>query len=268
MMTLGPALILITYFGGLAYFLTISLLLLISADEYTHLIGKIGLKPPRWLMLTVVFLPLLGILFANEGFAVGMVVAACVIAGYVIWLYEQGENDVFVHFGLIMAGLFLIGWGGGHLVRLRFLDPSVGSVAWEWTTFSLSTIWMVDTFAYLTGSFLAGRFGLGRHQMFPILSPKKTVEGYVGGVIGGVGIGLLVGVGAFGLSWVYCLAVTLAIGFLTVGGDVLMSMLKREAGVKDSGRIFPGHGGALDRIDTLVWSALFSYYLLYVLDII
>ena len=81
-------------------------------------------------------------------------------------------------------------------------------------------------------------------------------------------IGLWVGVGFFNLSWAYSLAVTLTIGLLTVGGDVLMSMLKREAGVKDSGGIFPGHGGALDRIDTLIWSALFSYYLLYILDII
>ena len=118
--------------------------------------------------------------------------------------------------------------------------------------FLLAVVWMADTAAYFTGSVL------GRTKLAPHVSPGKTVEGVVGGVIGVVLLAWLCGtmiwkfeVGLL-MRWIGLAAVT---ALFSVVGDLTESKLKRIAGVKDSGRLFPGHGGVLDRIDALTAAA-------------
>jgi phosphatidate cytidylyltransferase len=118
---------------------------------------------------------------------------------------------------------------------------------------------MADSAAYVVGRHLAGSV-FGRHKLAPRLSPNKTVEGYLGGI-------------AFGTSFTVIMAsffefplfVALLLGFLVSAisplGDLGISLLKREVGVKDTGALFWGHGGALDRTDSLVWSVTIAYYL-------
>ena len=106
----------------------------------------------------------------------------------------------------------------------------------------------------------AGRGPLGRHPLAPRLSPKKTVEGYVGGIVAGTGIALVIAA-ILGLPFLLAGIAGLAVSVLGVFGDLSISMLKREAGLKDSGRVFPGHGGALDRTDSLIWAIAVVYYL-------
>jgi phosphatidate cytidylyltransferase len=119
----------------------------------------------------------------------------------------------------------------------------------------LGVIMGSDTLAYFVGH------AVGRHRLAPALSPGKTVEGAFGGLLGGV-LGALV-VRHLGLGAVSVAAAVL-LGLLTAGagmlGDLFESLLKRWAGVKDSGRLFPGHGGALDRLDSLLFGAPVLYY--------
>jgi phosphatidate cytidylyltransferase len=86
------------------------------------------------------------------------------------------------------------------------------------------------------------------------------VEGYVGGIIAGTLITLIMGI-LFGLPWLPSLLLGLAVSVISPAGDLGISLLKRQAGVKDSGRFLPGHGGALDRIDSLIWSVTFATFL-------
>jgi phosphatidate cytidylyltransferase len=132
-----------------------------------------------------------------------------------------------------------------------------------WVIMSFVLAWANDTAAYFAGRFL------GRHKMFPRVSPKKTWEGFAGGLAGSVAgalalramdpVGDLAGLGIAG-------AVVLGLGAAALGplGDLVESMLKRAAGVKDSGRLIPGHGGLLDRIDALLfiapWVWVFAAY--------
>lgn len=111
-------------------------------------------------------------------------------------------------------------------------------------------VWSSDTFAYLTGR------SLGKTPLIPTLSPKKTVEGFAGGT-------LLTGVLGMYLCWQWQLAHPMAglflgfsIGFFGTAGDLFQSMLKRNAEVKDSGKIIPGHGGILDRFDAFLFAAI------------
>jgi phosphatidate cytidylyltransferase len=121
----------------------------------------------------------------------------------------------------------------------------------------LST-WIADSGAYVVGKFLAGKI-LGRHKLSPRLSPNKTIEGYIGGIFFGILVTLAI---AQYMSLPLYLAFFIALFASAVSplGDLGISMIKREVGVKDSGMLFPGHGGALDRIDSLMWSVAAAYY--------
>lgn len=122
--------------------------------------------------------------------------------------------------------------------------------------FLLTLIWTVDTLAYFTGR------GIGRRKLSPHVSPNKTVEGAIGGLLGGLLASLLSG--PFLLedhSPLYLIAAGLGIGVVCQVGDLTESLCKRWAGVKDSGRLIPGHGGLLDRIDSILVSVPFFYYL-------
>lgn len=125
----------------------------------------------------------------------------------------------------------------------------------EWLLLATLATFAVDSSAYLVGT------ALGRHRIAPAISPGKTWEGTVGGVLGGIGATIALGaILALPLSWLEAGAWGLAIAFLAQIGDLAESLLKRSAGVKDAGRLLPGHGGLLDRLDSIVFVLPVVYY--------
>lgn len=255
--TLGPVALFLIYKGGWYYFLPITAIIMMATIEYTQIMQRLGWRPSLWILLPTVLVQLVvGQWLSPELFAPALVVSLLVVLAYALWLYEREVSQTVPSDWLaMMGGLFLLGWVGSHFFRLRGL----GHMAWQWTLLAMLGTWAADTAAYLVGSFVAGRF-IGRHQLSPRLSPNKTVEGYASGVIMGPLVTLLV---ARFLQ--LPLNVALILGFLVAAvspiGDLGISMLKRQAGIKDSGTLFLGLGGALDRIDSLVWSVTMAYYL-------
>ena len=129
--------------------------------------------------------------------------------------------------------------------------------------------WSTDTFAYFAGR------TLGKHKLCPKISPKKTISGAIGGLIGGIGGAMLVfalcqaplfsGVLArTGFAWWHFLIFGFVGSILGQIGDLFESFLKRKANVKDSGTMFPGHGGMLDRIDAMSFVAVFVFILVFI----
>lgn len=112
------------------------------------------------------------------------------------------------------------------------------------TLFVLVVIWGADVGAYFSGK------AIGRHKLAPQVSPKKTWEGVAGGLVVCALVGVA-GVWLFGLAWYRLVPLCILTGLVSVVGDLAVSLFKRNAGVKDSGKLFPGHGGVLDRIDSL-----------------
>jgi phosphatidate cytidylyltransferase len=138
----------------------------------------------------------------------------------------------------------------GHLILIRDFNSGI-----TWTFFVLSVVFAGDTAAYYVGK------AIGRHRLCPSLSPGKTVEGAVGGLAANLLIGILFW--QYWLpefSWRSCTVLVVLLGLLGQIGDLAESMLKRSVGLKDSGRLLPGHGGMLDRIDGLLFAAPALYY--------
>jgi phosphatidate cytidylyltransferase len=117
----------------------------------------------------------------------------------------------------------------------------------------LIIIWMNDTFAYLSG------ITLGKHKLFESVSPKKTIEGFIGGIVFSCVAGILLAKFYMEEPIIYWIIIALIVGFFGTLGDLIESKFKRVAGVKDSGNIMPGHGGFLDRLDSIIFVAPFIY---------
>jgi len=149
---------------------------------------------------------------------------------------------------LPLAGALYIGWCAGHMLSLRALP---GGACRLWTVFGIT--WLNDT-----GSYLVGRTW-GKHAMAPRVSPGKTWEGFAGGVASSM-IGGVVISGLCGLGWGHGALLGCLLSLVGPLGDLGVSMLKRQVGVKDSGKLIPGHGGALDRMDSTLLTVVVGYY--------
>jgi phosphatidate cytidylyltransferase len=156
-----------------------------------------------------------------------------------------------------LLGAGYLGTLGGMMAALRTLPPT-SEGPWR-LVLLFATMMTADTFAYLVGH------AIGRHKLAPRISPGKTIEGGLGALVGGALAAVVVrqiGLPSLPLSG----AIALGLGVTVLGtlGDLFESLLKRWAGVKDSGALFPGHGGMLDRLDSLLFGApVLYYYLLY-----
>lgn len=161
--------------------------------------------------------------------------------------------------GYTVGGLLYISMSWGLLMSLyNYFEGYVYEKGWLLPMLIIATIWINDTMAYLVGSFI------GKTPFSPI-SPKKTWEGTAGGAILAIAVVTVVGVYWLQLPWVQLLLITITTAVMGTLGDLLESKLKRMAGVKDSGSFMPGHGGFLDRFDSLllavpyVWLVLFLF---------
>lgn len=155
--------------------------------------------------------------------------------------------------GLTLLGAAYLGSLGGAVAALRLLPPDRDG-AWR-IVLLLAIVMVADTAAFFVGN------AAGRHKLAPVISPGKTVEGALGGLAGGVAAAAAVRALALpALPLRDALLLGLAVAALGIAGDLVESLLKRWAGVKDSGALFPGHGGMLDRLDSILFGAPVLYY--------
>lgn len=154
---------------------------------------------------------------------------------------------------LIFMGFLYVPLLLGHLVLLHDLPAGV-----QWIFLLMVIVMAGDSTAYYVGS------SLGRTKLYPIVSPNKSVEGALGGLAGSIVGALIAKVTFFPMLTVAdCVATALLLGILGQLGDLFESLLKRSCGVKDSGTIIPGHGGILDRLDSILFAAPAAFYYAY-----
>lgn len=241
------------YYGGILFALGIGIVAALALNEFFRMLARQGDRP-LWLFgggaTALLLLSGLGLGDTLEAAAI-----ALLVFGGLLWeLGGPQENDYMRGWALTIAGVLYIGWPLGLAVALRELDQGL----W-WVIITAVGIWSCDTGAYFGGRFLGGKLSGGR-QFSARWSPNKTWEGFFGGVL----LCLLV-VSSLSI-WLLALApwqgllFGILLGPAAVFGDLSESMLKRRVGVKDSGALIPGHGGMLDRIDSVLFGAIIAYF--------
>lgn len=252
-----PLIFAVVAYGRWVYPLMITLFMSLAALEYGQLYRRAKLRPALPLLVVGVISLCAG--RALYQFSMGPAILAAVLLLSMTWHlvdFERGAPNSGLDFAITVAGTLYLGWIGAYLISLR----QVPYGEW-WVLLALSSVWLADSAAFFIGK------RWGRHPMAPRLSPKKTWEGYLSGVVAGAasgaGLAALWRIGAGNLSnltAVRGLELGLLLGLLAPLGDLGISMMKREIGVKDTGALVPGHGGALDRTDSWVWAGVLAYY--------
>lgn len=186
-------------------------------------------------------------------FSIGVLV---ILMGIYVFAYPKYRSE---HVMLVYFGLFYVGMMLSYVYQTRMLTQGVFLV---WLIFICS--WGCDTSAYCFGMLL------GKHKLAPVLSPKKSVEGAVGGVFGAALLGVLyalaINAWAGAQADVLVYAIICAVGaVISQIGDLAASGIKRNHDIKDYGRLIPGHGGILDRFDSVIFTAPIIYYMAVVL---
>lgn len=236
-----------TALGGLPFVLLVGLIGGLAAWEFVSLLRQNGYHPSLPLCI---FLTLLFVVQANwpAVFPLPMVLAAAVAGSLLAALWYHRPQPV-TDWALGLGGALYLGVMLGHFVSLRNLDQGL---AWLLTA-------ALSIFATDSGAYFAGR-AFGRHRWWPRHSPKKTWEGYLAGAAVGSLAAALLSVWLLNLSPLEGALLGLLIGLVAPLGDLAESMIKRQAGAKDSSQLIPGHGGVLDRIDSLLIGLPIAYY--------
>lgn len=245
--------------GEVSNAILFSVFLLIAAWEFIKLMKMGGNQPAGFAIYGAVVT-----LAAVRPFIHELDITAVVIlwllaaAVFHLWYFERGRraavSDLFSsYFGILYLGIL-----GSHFTAARAL-PDGG---W-WLYILLTGIWSADTGAYMIGSWL------GKTPLAPNLSPKKTVEGYFGGIVLALVLMplLLMLYPVLGLdvpgeiTFARVILIGVVMGVIPTAGDLTISMIKRSVDVKDTGSLLPGHGGVLDRLDSWLWGVTIGYYL-------
>lgn len=251
------------YGGKFAFGGFLLLIVVVGMWEFYNIAAATGATPHRTLGLAAGVVLLVTTFFLFDGFVSDMQSTRSVdmlIGGilyftvliplcFVVELFYDSETPL-RNVATTLMGIFYVAYPMALLLFIPIL------ITGEWQPesflFYLFIVWGNDVFAYLTG------IAFGKHKMAPRISPKKSWEGFAGGVAGAMAMGAIgsfvVG-GPLGM-WLGLAAV---VAITSVFGDLVESMFKREAGIKDSGKIMPGHGGVLDRFDALLISSPFAF---------
>jgi phosphatidate cytidylyltransferase len=234
------------FIGGWWFTLFVVVIIGLATYELWRLFVSTGYQASLPVMLLTAAAAFVGIRFPNL-FILAPALSLVLLAT-LAWQLRRAQVRTFGDWAVSFAGGFYLGWTGGHLADVRELPNG-----WWWLVTMLVAVWLTDSGAYLFGRLF------GRHKLAPAISPGKTWEGYLGGALLGTAGGAIVG--ALTPVGITAGAVTgLLVGALSVFGDLIESMIKRQAHAKDSGHLIPGHGGVLDRIDSLLWASVITFY--------
>jgi phosphatidate cytidylyltransferase len=246
-----PVVLVCVYFGGVPFLILLLGLALFAVNEFYNLMMKKGYFPAYYVgnLITLFF-----IVFAHYALkrnwepAQSAILTLAAAAALISGIFLKREKDTIVDIAVTVLGMIYVGWFFSYLIFIRSLTEHGG-----YLFFLLFTVWAMDIAAYLSG------IVFGHTPLMPSISPKKTWEGAIAGFLV-----CLIAAGIF--SWTaqleiwHALILGALIGVFGQVSDLIESLIKRDAGVKDSSNLFPGHGGVLDRIDSFILTGPLMYY--------
>jgi len=242
-----PVVLAAAYVGGPWFAALVAVAALLAGYEFYHIMRSGGYQPSYAVGLALIALLLLDGYYPNHGIWRWAVVAAVVLP--MAWQILQADPQGFLaNWALTLAGALYVGGLFGYMLSLRGLPRGL-----DWLLLIFVATWSCDTMAYFAGTWW------GRRRFFAHISPHKTWEGAIGGCLAGILATVIAGHWMGLLLWQ-----SLTLGILLVLGatlgDLAESLIKRQVGVKDSSALIPGHGGMLDRVDSLLLATVITYY--------
>ena len=249
------------YWGSIPFFVFLLGIVILALQEY-YMLAKTSGYDCRPVLGTVMGTLLFVMLFLSGTVVVAPVLhnATAAFMSFMLMplllleIIRPTHEKASERLGITFLGAFFIPWALGHLALIRSFRP----LGMEYVLFLFLTIWFLDTGAYAIG------IKYGRLKLAPSVSPKKTIEGAIGGTIIGIITALVLRVLLLrsALTISETIGITAVLSVVAQFSDLSESLFKREAGVKDSADLLPGHGGMFDRFDSFLFTAPLLYYYL------
>ena len=236
-----------TYVGGAWFAAVVTIAALVASYEFYRIMQQGGFDPSWLAGLGLVALLLLDAYYPNQGIG-RWGIAGMVALSLVCQILKEDTQGFLPNWALMLAGAVYVGGLFGHMISLRNLPGGL-----NWLLLSFAATWSCDTAAYCAGTLW------GKHPFFSHVSPHKTREGAIAGILIAILVTAVAG-GWLGLQLWQGLALGAVIALSATFGDLAESLVKRQVGVKDSSALIPGHGGMLDRIDSLLFVGTAVYY--------
>jgi phosphatidate cytidylyltransferase len=255
-----PILLLIAVVGGWWYVAAVVGGAMLAVSEVFAMLTAAGFRPVRLVGFTLVAGIVLDALATDVRIMPAILVLGMVI-GLLVMMGRAETERALVDWALTLASAVYVGGTMHYLIALRWLPDGL-----LWILVMLICTWTCDIAAFFVGR------RWGRVRLAPRLSPGKSVEGAVGGLIGAVLAAILLGpfladlISGLGLSFtgpvgrIHMAGLGLVIAVCAIAGDLMESFIKRQCGAKDSGSLIPGHGGVLDRIDSILLAVVGAYF--------
>ncbi len=217
--------------------------------EFRGLSDKMGSRAPSWLLYPLgAYVTFSGTFL--RGISLQLILSIALIGGLMTFLFIPGRREGLNRWAMGMAGALYIGLPMNCYLLLYFSSAKgIG-----WVVFAILAAVVTDVAALLVGS------RIGRTPFFQRISPKKTVEGAVAGIVGAVLVMIFGNFVTLGLPLLHAVAIGILVGMGAEIGDLVESQMKRIAEVKDSSNLIPGHGGVLDRFDSILFPPILVYY--------
>lgn len=237
--------------SGIALLILLYVFVFFASREYVKILEHKGFYPS----LKVIWLA--EVVFGLNAYFQRFDLTALAVSTFSIiafmWVLFRGRQPYIANAATTVLGFIYCGWFPLHLMFLRELSSArfhdgLGFVVMMFTAILLTDI----------GCYYAGRH-LGKHKLAPVVSPNKTIEGSIGGIFCAI-IGAVIVSYFINYEWFYAAIIGLICTVFAQIGDLCESLIKRDAGVKDSGDTLPGHGGFLDRTDSFIFTIPVMYY--------
>ena len=238
------------WYAGVPLLILTGVIVALGIREVTKILVKLGFEPSMLLAQAGGLILLAGAFLYQDGYP-GPSITIILFMHFIFCLALYPKYPLVDMAATVFVTLYI------GLLYYLYLISSMES-GWIWLIFMFACTWACDTFAFVIGR------SFGRSYIVPAISPKKTVEGTIAGVVGSV-----LTAGIFAVIYPFLpplkiLALGLLLGLAAFVGDIFASALKRQAGIKDSGTLIPGHGGILDRFDSVLFTAPLVYYYVFI----
>ena len=248
---MGTIVMLCIIWGDVALLCMLAVMLIFGSKEYVKMLNHKGFYPS----LKVIYFTeaiLATVVYFKRFDLVAITLTICAMCSF-MWVLFRSRQPYIANVATTLLGMVYCGWFPLHLIFLRDLSCDKFDSGLGFVVLMFTSILLTDVGCYYIGT------KFGKHKLAPVISPNKTIEGSIGGaffaVIGAMVIGLYLGV-----QWYIALFAGIICTVFAQIGDLSESLIKRDAGVKDSGTSLPGHGGFLDRTDSFILTIPIMYY--------